>query len=264
MSWHLAETKEQARREAVHGLQHWHNDYNVAVLGRPGAVRVDDAWELLDQVTATGGMPRGRPSSERRTTSSPRSSRSKGRRVGSASCSGSRTIGRTVRRRCRSWDMVARYVIPAVNGLSPSAERVRRVRRREPDRADGRRSRAVLSKIMSHEGAAQAMATTMAQMAEQQQARQAREHVSARCGHPRRRGGPVRGGPVRGGTVVSPRSNRLMAGEGHALLDPAKLAANSFKLRDAARAATAAPCSSCPDSPRPTRAPCRCARTSAA
>ena len=36
MSWHLAETKEQARREAVHGLQRWHNEYNVDVLGRPG------------------------------------------------------------------------------------------------------------------------------------------------------------------------------------------------------------------------------------
>src|SRR3954466_9846630 len=26
MSWHLAETREQARQEAVHGLQRWHND----------------------------------------------------------------------------------------------------------------------------------------------------------------------------------------------------------------------------------------------
>ena len=37
MSWHIAETKEQARREAVHGLHRWHNEYNVRVLGRPGA-----------------------------------------------------------------------------------------------------------------------------------------------------------------------------------------------------------------------------------
>ena len=35
MSWHIAETKEQARREAVHGLHRWHNEYNVRVLGRP-------------------------------------------------------------------------------------------------------------------------------------------------------------------------------------------------------------------------------------
>ena len=60
MSWHLAETREQAREEAVLGLQRWHNEYNVRVLGRPGAERVDDPWELLDQVAATGGERRRR------------------------------------------------------------------------------------------------------------------------------------------------------------------------------------------------------------
>src|SRR5215210_1658524 len=54
MSWHLAETREQARREAVNGLHRWHNEYNVKVLGRPGAERVEDAWALLDQVTQGG------------------------------------------------------------------------------------------------------------------------------------------------------------------------------------------------------------------
>src|SRR3954451_3567814 len=29
MAFHLAETQEQARREAVHGLHRWHNEYNV-------------------------------------------------------------------------------------------------------------------------------------------------------------------------------------------------------------------------------------------
>src|SRR3954466_3980476 len=49
MSWHIAETKEQARREAVHGLPRWHNEYNVRGLGRPGASHVEDPWDLLDQ-----------------------------------------------------------------------------------------------------------------------------------------------------------------------------------------------------------------------
>ena len=54
MSWHIAETKEQARRESVHGLHRWHNEYNVRVLGRPGATHVEDPWELLDQVAESG------------------------------------------------------------------------------------------------------------------------------------------------------------------------------------------------------------------
>ena len=36
MAWHLAESKKQAEQEAVDGLQWWHNEYNVRVLGRPG------------------------------------------------------------------------------------------------------------------------------------------------------------------------------------------------------------------------------------
>ncbi len=60
MAFHLAESEEQARREAVHGLQRWHNEYNVHVLGRPGAEHVDDPWELLDQVTAGGANGRRR------------------------------------------------------------------------------------------------------------------------------------------------------------------------------------------------------------
>ena len=51
MSFHLAEDREQARREAVHGLHRWHNEYNVWTLGRPGAVAVEDPWDLLDRTT---------------------------------------------------------------------------------------------------------------------------------------------------------------------------------------------------------------------
>lgn len=55
MSWHLAPTREQARNEAVDGLQNWNNNYNVKVLGRPNAVSVDDKWKLLDMTAANGG-----------------------------------------------------------------------------------------------------------------------------------------------------------------------------------------------------------------
>src|SRR5262245_64446701 len=54
MAWHLAESKKQAEQEAVDGLQHWHNEYNVRVLGRPGSIHVADKWELLARVTGIG------------------------------------------------------------------------------------------------------------------------------------------------------------------------------------------------------------------
>lgn len=59
MSWHLAESKDQARAEAVDGLQRWHNEYNVRVLGRPGARHIDDKWELLDMVAGGGASGAG-------------------------------------------------------------------------------------------------------------------------------------------------------------------------------------------------------------
>ena len=74
----------------------------------------------------------------------------------------------------RSWDLVARYVIPALNGsvrpMQASADYV------EANKAEliGGASAAVMSKIMGHEGAAAAMATTMTQMAERAAARKAK------------------------------------------------------------------------------------------
>ncbi len=59
MAWHLASTRDQARAEAVDGLQNWHNNYNVRVLGRPDAQHVDDKWELLEQATERGASGAG-------------------------------------------------------------------------------------------------------------------------------------------------------------------------------------------------------------
>ena len=79
----------------------------------------------------------------------------------------------------RSWDLVARYVIPALNGsvrpMQASADYV------EANKAEliGGASAAVMSKIMAHEGAAAAMATTMTQMAERAAARKAKNEEPA-------------------------------------------------------------------------------------
>ncbi len=38
LTWHLAESREEAARQAGKGLMRWHNEYNVGTLQRPGAV----------------------------------------------------------------------------------------------------------------------------------------------------------------------------------------------------------------------------------
>ncbi|MEA3184390.1 MAG: limonene 1,2-monooxygenase, partial [Ilumatobacteraceae bacterium] len=174
MSWHIAETKDQARREAVEGLHRWHNEYNVRILGRPGTTHVDDAWELLEQVTESGAEGGGASvigtpddliaAIEQMQTVTG----GFGVVLGFAHDWANRENTR------RSWDMVARYVIPAVNGslrpMQASADYV------EANKAElmGGASAAVLNKIMAHQGAAEAMATTMTQMAKRAAARQAK------------------------------------------------------------------------------------------
>ena len=49
MSWHIAETREQARVEARDGLLRWHNEYTVGTLMRPGASAFKDGNDAVDQ-----------------------------------------------------------------------------------------------------------------------------------------------------------------------------------------------------------------------
>jgi limonene 1,2-monooxygenase len=63
LSWHIAETREQAQREAGAGLMRWHNEYNVGTLQRPGLqpfTSPEDAVEKTaggEQAASTIGTP---------------------------------------------------------------------------------------------------------------------------------------------------------------------------------------------------------------
>jgi limonene 1,2-monooxygenase len=179
MAFHLAETREQARNEAVHGLHRWHNEYNVDTLGRPGAVAVEDPWTLLE-ATVDGG----------------------------ADGAGSAVIGtpddmvamiRTLQETTggfgvvlgfahdwanreatfRSWELFARYVIPEINGTTRNIRASQQYLHENRAELMGGASRAVMSKIMAHEGAAKAMATTMEQIAARKAAESAGSTESA-------------------------------------------------------------------------------------
>ncbi|MGD9957331.1 MAG: LLM class flavin-dependent oxidoreductase [Candidatus Nanopelagicales bacterium] len=166
MAWHLAETKEQARREAVHGLHRWHNEYNVDILGRPGAIRVDDPWELLDQVTAGGAQGAGAA-----VVGTPDELVTAIRHLQQLTGGFGVVLGfahdwANREATLRSWDLVARYVIPELNGyVRPMQASADYLFANKGDLMAGATA-AVMSKIMAHEGAAQAMAVTMTQMAE--------------------------------------------------------------------------------------------------
>jgi limonene 1,2-monooxygenase len=66
----------------------------------------------------------------------------------------------------RSWELVARYVMPELNGYTVRMRESQQYLHDHQAELMGGATRAVMSKILAHEGAAAAMATTMEQMAQ--------------------------------------------------------------------------------------------------
>ncbi len=172
MAWHIAEDKEQARREAVDGLHRWHNEYNVHVLGRPGAVRVESAWELLEQVAEQGSNGAGAA-----VIGTPDDLVAAIRHLQELTGGFGVVLGfahdwANHEATMRSWELVARYVIPELDGsLRPLRASADYVHENQSELIAGA-SAAVMQKIMANETAAKAMAVTMQQMAERHQQQQ--------------------------------------------------------------------------------------------
>jgi limonene 1,2-monooxygenase len=116
MSFHLAESREQARAEAVDGLQRWHNEYNVKVLARPGAIHVPDKWKLMDQVA--GGAAIGGGSSVIGTPDDMVAAiRNLVEVTGGFGCVlGFMHDWANREATFRSWELFARFVVPEING----------------------------------------------------------------------------------------------------------------------------------------------------
>ena len=154
LSWHLAETKQQAREEAKHGLLRWHNEYTVGTLMRPGAVAYEDADQAIEEMA--GG------DSAMSIIGTPDELVDTVRKLQNLTGGFGTVIGfvndwANPEATMRSWDMVARYVVPEVNGMLDAYRESQRhvIEHREVfDRA----GEAVISKIMENEKAVQAMA----------------------------------------------------------------------------------------------------------
>jgi limonene 1,2-monooxygenase len=158
MTWHIAETREQARAEARDGLLRWHNEYNVGTLMRPGAVAYASPDEAVDQIAFSEGAasvigtPDDLVAAIRRLQTL---SGGFGTVIGFAHDWANRENTR------RSWDLVARYVIPEVNGLLDSYRESQRyvIEHRESFERAGA---AVMQKILGNERAAAALQETLA------------------------------------------------------------------------------------------------------
>jgi len=145
MPWHLAETKEQALREVADGVAHWHNAYNVEILGRPGAEPVSDAAGFARAMDRRGGAIFGTPDDA--VAAIARLQEIAGG-FGTLLAFAHDWARHEATR--RSYDLFARYVIPRVNGLiAPLQRSADFVSANKTELMDGG-SQAILAAIRKH------------------------------------------------------------------------------------------------------------------
>jgi len=158
LSWHIAETRQKAIEEARRGLMHWHNRYNVATLQRAGAVAFKSEDEAIEKTTAAG------PGGSAAVIGTPDDLVKVIRDVHAQSGGFGTVVGfvhdwANPENTFRSWDLVARYVIPEINGYVAKlreSERHLQTNRGVFDRA----GQAIMAKIMENKDAAQALKVT--------------------------------------------------------------------------------------------------------
>jgi len=154
MSWHIAETREQARAEAKDGLLRWHNEYTVGTLMRPGLEAFSSPDNAVDETAFSDGATS--------VIGTPDDLIAKIRDMMALTGGFGTVIGFVhdwANREAtnRSWDLVARYVIPEVNGMLESYRESRAYVIEHRDAFD-RAKQAILSKIMDNDRAAAALA----------------------------------------------------------------------------------------------------------
>jgi limonene 1,2-monooxygenase len=113
MSWHIAETREQARAEARTGLLRHHNEYITGTLQRPGARPYTTPDEAVDKTAFVSGAVA--------TIGTPDDLVARIKSLLEAAGGFGTVVGfvhdwANPENTRRSWDMVARYVVPEING----------------------------------------------------------------------------------------------------------------------------------------------------
>lgn len=156
LSWHIAETRDKAREEARDGLMRHHNEYITATLQRPGARPFSDPDEAVEKTAWVPGAAA--------TIGTPDDLIARIKSVYEVSGGFGTVVGfvhdwANPENTRRSWDMVARYVVPEINGYLKG---LRQSRQYVIDNRDSfnRARQAVMAKITENESAAAALMVT--------------------------------------------------------------------------------------------------------
>jgi limonene 1,2-monooxygenase len=160
LSWHIAETREEARKQARDGLFRHHNEYILGTLQRPGARPFRTPDEAVDKTAFSEGSAA--------TIGTPDDLVQRIKSVLEQSGGFGTVVGfvhdwANPENTMRSWDMVARYVVPEINGYLAGLRKSQRFV--IENRAVFERSReAVMAKIMENQAAAEALKVTSSPM----------------------------------------------------------------------------------------------------
>ncbi|HWO06294.1 MAG TPA: LLM class flavin-dependent oxidoreductase [Methylomirabilota bacterium] len=156
LSWHIAETREKARAEARDGLLRHHNEYITATLQRPGARAFTTPDEAVDKTAFAPGAVA--------TIGTPDDLVERIKSVLEISGGFGTVVGfvhdwANPENTMRSWDMVARYVVPEINGYVAKLRQSREFVANNREYFNRARE-AVMAKITENEAAAAALAVT--------------------------------------------------------------------------------------------------------
>lgn len=167
INFHLAETRELAREQARDGLQRWHNEYIVGTLQRPGAVAYDDPDEAVDAIC---GGAESSALAQAAVVGTPDDLVDFVRNMYDVTGGFGIAIGfvhdwAKPADTFNSWDMVARYVVPELNGYTNGLRESQSFVSTNREYFD-RAGEAIMSKIMENDKAAAAMKVTQSQAQE--------------------------------------------------------------------------------------------------
>jgi limonene 1,2-monooxygenase len=156
LSWHIADTREKARAEAKDGLFRHHNEYITATLQRPGAVAFKSPDEAVDRTAFVPGAVS--------TIGTPDDLVARIKSVLEMSGGFGTVVGfvhdwANPENTMRSWDMVARYVVPEINGYLAKLRESREFLATNREYFNRARE-AVMAKITENEAAAAALKVT--------------------------------------------------------------------------------------------------------
>jgi limonene 1,2-monooxygenase len=154
MSWHLAETRARAKEQAKDGLHRWHNEYTVGTLMRPGAAAFETPDSAVEEMAYAEGAAAVIGTPDDLIESITKMIDITG---GFGTVIGFVHDWANPKDTFNSWDLVARYVVPEINGYLKSYRESQKYVIEHRDVFD-RAGEAVVSKIMENEKAAAAMA----------------------------------------------------------------------------------------------------------